>query len=78
MFGIAPAYSYICAENICYMTPIQIFHTVLFYIFGIVSLCEVKGARSKSRKYISLAIGILSLLIALYDTLVAGFGVKIF
>ncbi len=58
------------------MTGLEIFHTVIFIIFGVVSLCEVKGAK-KPRKYISLAIGILSLLIALFDILVSGFGIEI-
>ena len=59
------------------MTGLEIFHTVIFIIFGVVSLCEVKGAK-KRRKYISLVIGILALLIALYDILVSGFGTQIF
>ncbi len=59
------------------MTGLEIFHTVIFIIFGVVSLCEVKGAK-KRRKYISLVIGILALLIALYDILVSGFGIQIF
>ena len=58
------------------MTGLEIFHTVIFIIFGVVSLCEVKGAK-KRRKYISLVIGILALLIALYDILVSGFGIQI-
>jgi len=59
------------------MTGLEIFHTVIFIIFGVVSLCEVKGAK-KRRKYISLVIGILALLIAIYDILVSGFGIQIF
>ena len=59
------------------MTGLEIFHTVIFIIFGVVSLCEIKGAK-KRRKYISLVIGILALLIALYDILVSGFGIQIF
>lgn len=59
------------------MTGLEIFHTVIFIIFGVVSLCEVKGA-NKRRKYISLVIGVLALLIALYDILVSGFGIQIF
>lgn len=59
------------------MTGLEIFHTVIFIIFGVVSLCEVKGAK-KRRKYISLVIGILALLIALYDILVSCFGIQIF
>ena len=59
------------------MTGLEIFHTVIFIIFGVVSLCEVKGAK-KPRKYISLVIGILALLIALYDILVSGLGIQIF
>lgn len=59
------------------MTGLEIFHTVIFIIFGVVSLCEVKGAK-KRRKYISLVIGILALLIALYDILVSGFEIQIF
>lgn len=59
------------------MTGLEIFHTVIFIIFGVVSLCEVKGAK-KRRKYISLVIGVLALLIALYDILVSGFGIQIF
>ena len=59
------------------MTRLEIFHTVIFIIFGVVSLCEVKREK-KPRKYISLAIGILALLIALYDILVKGMGVSVF
>lgn len=59
------------------MTGLQVFHTALFIVFGVVSLCEVKGAK-RPRKYVSLAIGILALLIALYDILVSGFGISIF
>ncbi|WP_300815971.1 hypothetical protein [uncultured Duncaniella sp.] len=59
------------------MTGLEIFHTVIFIIFGVVSLCEVKGAK-KPRKYISLVIGILALLIALYDILVSGLGIQVF
>lgn len=59
------------------MTSLEIFHTVILFLFGIVSLWEVKGAK-KPRKYISLAIGIFALLIALYDILVYAFGIQIF
>jgi hypothetical protein len=59
------------------MTGFEIFHTVLFIIFGITSLCEVKGEKNP-RKYINLGIGILAILIALYDIIVTGLGIKIF
>ncbi len=59
------------------MTGREIFHTVIFALFGVVALCEVKGAK-KPRKYYNLAIGILCLAIALYDTLVTGFGLPLF
>lgn len=59
------------------MTGFEIFHTVIFILLGIVSLWEVKGEK-KPRKYISLIVGILALLIAFYDILVSGCVIKIF
>jgi uncharacterized membrane protein len=59
------------------MTGHQIFHSVLFIIIGVVTLCDVKGAK-KSKRYINLFIGILALLIAAYDILTSGFGITIF
>lgn len=59
------------------MTGLQLFHTILFIIFGVVILFEVRSVR-KPQRYVRLAIGILALLIALYDILVSGLGIKIF
>ena len=59
------------------MTGLQLFHTILFIIFGVVILFEVRGVK-KQQKYVKLAIGILALLIALYDILVSGLGIKVF
>lgn len=59
------------------MTGLQLFHTILFIIFGVVILVEVRGVK-KPQKYVKLAIGILALLIALYDILVSGLGIKVF
>lgn len=59
------------------MTRLEIFHTVIFILLGIVSLWEVKGEK-KPRKYINLIVGILALSLALYDILVSGCGIKIF
>jgi hypothetical protein len=59
------------------MTKLEIFHTILFIIFGISALCGVKGEK-KPRKYLSIGIGILALLIAAYDIVVTGFGIAIF
>ncbi len=58
------------------MTAREIIHTFFFIILGLVSLCEVKGAK-KPRKYISLAVGILSLLIALWDILIYAMGIRL-
>lgn len=59
------------------MTGLQIFHTVIFIIFGIVSLCGARSAR-KPRKYIDVAAGVIALLVALYDILVSGLGMDVF
>lgn len=59
------------------MTGLQLFHTILFIIFGVVILFEVRSVK-KPQKYVKLAIGILALLIALYDILVSGLGIKVF
>jgi hypothetical protein len=59
------------------MTKLQLLHTIFFIVYGIMLLCEIKGAK-KSSKYRKLIFGILSLLIALYDILVLGFGLTIF
>lgn len=58
------------------MTGLQILHTIIFIVFGVVSICEVKGVK-KSKKYINLSMGVLALLIAAYDILVTGFGIRI-
>jgi hypothetical protein len=52
------------------MTIHLIFHTVIFVLFGIFTLYDVKGS-NKPRKYVKLFIGIFALLIALYDILTA-------
>lgn len=59
------------------MTVLQLFHTILFIIFGVVILFEVRSVK-KPQKYVKLAIGILALLIAFYDILVSGLGIKVF
>jgi hypothetical protein len=51
------------------MSHLQLFHAVIFILFGIIVLCcNVKGV-SKTRKYVNLVMGIGALLIALYDIL---------
>lgn len=59
------------------MTGREIFHTIIFILFGVVNLLEVKGAKGW-RKYICLVIGVLALLVALYDILVSGCGIRVF
>lgn len=59
------------------MTSKELFHVVLFVVVGVVLLCNVRGEK-KPRKYVNLCVGIVDLLIALYDILVTGFGIAIF
>jgi nitrate reductase gamma subunit len=70
-------YYSLCKLNKTDMDGRTIFHCVVFILLGIYALWNARGEKSK-RKYLSLASGILALLIAIYDILVIGCGVTIF
>lgn len=50
------------------MTGFQIFHDSIFLLFAIVSFCEIRKA-SGPRKYIKLAIGLLAIVVVVWDIL---------
>ncbi len=59
------------------MTGLEIFHTVIFILFGVVSLFEARSEK-KAKRYVSLLIGVVSLTVATYAILVSGLGLSLF
>ncbi len=59
------------------MTGLEIFHTVIFILFGVVSLFEARSEK-KAKRYVSLLIGVGALSVATYDILVTGLGLTLF